>query len=54
MVFGADDPRVKFARTISTTCADITDADRCEAAEKMHECANKKAKELGIEMKELL
>lgn len=54
MSYGADDPRVELARTISTTCADVTDADRCEAAGKIHECATEKAKELGVEMKELL
>lgn len=54
MAFGPDDPKVNHARDIATACAEVTDANRCEAASKIYECSIAAAQKLGIKMEELL
>lgn len=43
-----DPTKADLAREIATTCADITDADRCEAAFKGYHCLHETAIAKGI------
>lgn len=54
MAFGAEDVKVTYAREIATECAEVTDADRCEAAAKMYECSVAAAKKRNLEFKDFI
>lgn len=53
MAFGADDPKVGFAKTIATNCNGVTADDRCEAAAKSYACSIDEAHKLGIKFSDL-
>lgn len=46
--FGNDPERLAITRAVSTECAKVTDADRCEAAAKMVECSDREVKKHGL------
>lgn len=50
-VMDEDDPRVDQARQMALACVDVTDADRCEAAFKIFECAHNFASSKGIDIR---
>lgn len=53
MAFDGDADKVEVARHLATTCAGITDGDRCEAAAKIVECGRSAAKDRGISFDDL-
>lgn len=48
--FGDDEETLKTAAEITGACADVTDADRCEAVVKIMDCTDKEVKARGIEI----
>lgn len=53
MAFDGDATKIQTARDLSLECADITDADRCEAAFKIFECGHSAVKSRGITYEDL-
>lgn len=46
--YGGDASRMEFAREMATSCADVTDGDRCEAAAKIFACTKNLAVARGL------
>lgn len=53
MAFDGDATKVQVARDLANDCANITDADRCEAAEKICACGREAAKSRGLKFKDM-
>lgn len=53
MAFDGDAEKMALAREFATACADVTDADRCQAAFKVFECMKKLAIDKGIKYDEM-
>lgn len=53
MAFDGSPTKVQVAKDLANDCADVTDPDRCEAAEKIMECGQNAAKSRGLTFDEL-
>lgn len=53
MAFDGDAAKIQTARDLASGCADVTDADRCEAAFKIFECGHHAVKAKGTTFEDL-
>lgn len=53
MAYDGDAEKMALAKEFATACADLTDADRCQAAFKIFECMKNLAIERGIKYDDL-
>lgn len=53
MAFDGDVTNVGIVKSLATSCAGVTDADRCEAAEKIMDCGRSAAKSQGLSFDDL-
>lgn len=49
-IFAGDEAKIQAATDIAKECADVTDADRCEAAFKYLQCSESGAKTRGVNL----
>lgn len=54
MIFDGDAAKIKAASEVGKECADVTDADRCEAAFKIFECCHTVSISKGLNFEEKL
>lgn len=53
LAFDGDAAKIQTARDLAQACADVTDADRCEAAFKIFECGHNAVKAKGTTFEDL-
>lgn len=54
MIFDGDATKMKAAEEVGKECADVTDADRCEAAFKIFECCHDASVRKGLDFEKKL